>query len=165
MESHVNSFNFLDWKHYWHFSLGNLQRQVNYYLQFKSYLFKTDNTRYGRKRTIFWSNFVYFLGNLGTSLSILIYHFMADFEAKPFMSMVFTCIFRSVSTDGTPIYQWIGSILWLSKVPSGLLPPRRGPSALPRGYVVMCLCYVNITVTSLPLQLRPVTSYHHCPCV
>ena len=97
MESHVNSFNFLDWKHYWHFSLGNLQRQVNYYLQFKSYLFKTDNTRYGRKRTIFWSNFVYFLGNLGTSLSILIYHFMADFEAKPFMSMVFTCIFRSVT--------------------------------------------------------------------
>merc|ERR1719150_1710961 len=47
-----------------------------------TFLWGISNDKYGRKRTIFWSNFVYFLGNLGTSLSILIYHFMADFEAK-----------------------------------------------------------------------------------
>ena len=54
-----------------------------------NFKFQMDHiSRYGRKNTIFWSQFLYFMGNLGTALCYILFQFLESSEWKRYIVLI-----------------------------------------------------------------------------
>ena len=93
LEIYSDSNNILAGKYFWHFLIRNLKWQVI----FKNPTFFPNDKkiRYGRKNTIFWSQFVYFLGNLGTALCYILFQFLESSQWKSYIKIIVIIVLRS----------------------------------------------------------------------